>query len=178
MMTDLYHHKRQILTQAFCLINLIFLTLNLPIKQSTAAPRDFISTCPTGSLSELPQPPLSQTQPSIPSLWLADNLFGKELLQTWFVNYNDTWVILMVNPLIWKQKDYLAHYKLVNNFGIVARQYGYNLQVCNIIQKQPIAAYICDFETVPLNCQVQIESLYGTSFFTPLKIFPIPKKDE
>lgn len=173
-----YRQKLQKFTQLLLGFNLIFLILNLPIERSTAAPPDFISTCPKAPLSELPQPPLSQTKPSLPSLWLADNFFGEEILNTWFVNSDDTWVILIVNSLIWRRQDYLAHYQFVNHFGTVARQYGYNLKVCQILRKKPIAAYICDFETAPLNCRIELESRFGSSFLTPLKKFPILENEQ
>ena len=172
-MTTFYRQKMKKLAQVFWGCNLIFLILNLPIKPSTAALPKTFPTCPNGPVSALPQPPLSQTQPSIPSLWLTDNFFGEKLLNTWFVHSNDAWVILIVNPLIWRQQDYLAHYKFVNHFGTVARQYGYHLQLCQIQQKKPIAAYICDFETAPLNCQVELESRFGSGFLNKQKNFPI-----
>ncbi len=141
---------------------------------ANATPKVIFPTCPRSSISELPQPPLSQTQPSIPSLWLTQNFFNSELLYTWFVNPDDTWVILVVNQLNWQKQEYMERYKFINHFGTVARQYGYNLQICQPSQKKPVAAYFCEFETAPLNCHVEIESRFGRSLFSLPKNFSFP----
>ncbi len=157
---------------------LYFLFFLLPssffLLPATATPEVIFPTCPRSSISELPQPPLSQTKPSIPSLWLTQDFFGRELLETWFVNPADTWVILVVNQLTWQRQEYMDIYKFINHFGSVAREYGYNLQICQPSQKKPLAAYFCDFETAPLNCHVEIQSRFGRSFFNIPKEFPFP----
>ena len=139
---------------------------------ANATPEVIFPTCPRSSISELPKPPLSQTKPSIPSLWLTQDFFGYELLETWFVNPDDTWVILVVNQLNWQKQEYMDIYKFINHFGSVAREYGYNLQICQASQKKPLAAYFCDFETAPLNCHVEIQSRFGRSLFSLPKKFP------
>ncbi|OZH51776.1 hypothetical protein AFK68_28655 [Hydrocoleum sp. CS-953] len=141
---------------------------------ATAIPKVIFPTCPRSSIPELPKPPLSQTKPSIPSLWLTKDFFGSELLETWFVNPDDTWVILVVNQLTWQKQEYMDIYKFINHFGSVAREYGYNLQICQLSQKKPIAAYFCDFETAPLKCNVEIQSRFGRSLFSLPKEFPFP----
>ena len=85
---------------------------SLFLLPATAKPEVIFPTCPSGSISELPQPPLSQTKLTIPSLWLTKDLFGAELLKTWFVNSNDKWVILVVNKLTWEKQEYIDIYKL------------------------------------------------------------------
>jgi len=144
------------------------------LPAATAIPEVIFPTCPRSSNSELPKPPLSQTQPSIPSLWLTQDFFGAELLETWFVNSDDTWVILVVNQLTWQRQEYMDIYKFINHFGSVAREYGYNLQICQLSQKKPLAAYFCDFETTPLNCHVEIQSRFGRSLFDLPKKFLFP----
>jgi len=55
--------------------------------------------CPTGNAANFPDPPLSQASKSVPSLWLAQKLFGGKLLDRWFVDPGNTWVIIIVNRL-------------------------------------------------------------------------------
>ncbi|MCL2930567.1 MAG: hypothetical protein O4861_21790 [Trichodesmium sp. St16_bin4-tuft] len=152
----------------FLLSDLLFL---LP---ATAKPKVIFPVCPRSSISKLPQPPLSQTKPSIPSFWLTKDFFGAKLLETWFVNPDDTWVILVVNQLTWEKQEYMDIYKFINHFGRIAREYGYNLQICQPLQKKPIAAYFCEFQTAPLNCYVEIQSRFGSSLFDRHKKFPFP----
>ena len=115
----------------------------------------------------LPPPPLSQTEPSIPNLWLAKELYGGKLLKTWYIEntsvqispnlYLDSPVTLIVNRESWNEERYLGQYAFVNHFGNVTRDYGYNLRVCNL-QGDLLAYYICDYSTSPLECEVQIRS--------------------
>ena len=112
--------------------------------------------CPSGDISNFPSPPLSQTQKSIPSLWLAQKQFGGKLLDRWFVDSSDTWVILIVNRQLWSLLDYMERYQFVNRFGTVASEYGYNLRVCNR-QGTALAVYSCKGDR--LNCNIDLESL-------------------
>ncbi|NJK65431.1 MAG: hypothetical protein HC789_00860 [Microcoleus sp. CSU_2_2] len=114
------------------------------------------SACPSGDVSNFPSPPLSQTQKSIPSLWLAQKQFGGKLLDRWFVDPSDTWVILIVNRQLWSLLDYMERYQFVNRFGTVASEYGYNIQVCNR-QGTALAVYSCKGDR--LNCRIDLESL-------------------
>ncbi|MDY7003733.1 MAG: hypothetical protein SWX82_07155 [Cyanobacteriota bacterium] len=158
----------------FLIYSFFLLPSSLFLLTATAAPKIIFPTCPRNETSQLPQPPLSQTKPSIPSLWLTQDFFGEELIYTWFVDSDDIWVILVVRKLIWDRKGYLERYKFINHFGNVARQYGYNLQVCEPRNKKPIAAYFCDFETAPLNCNVEIDYRFGRSLFRLPKDFTFP----
>ncbi|WP_202222244.1 hypothetical protein [Okeania sp. KiyG1] len=155
----------------FLISSFLFLPSSLLLLSATATPKVIFPTCPRNEISQLPQPPLSQTQPSIPSLWLTQDFFGEELIYTWFVDSDDNWVILVVRKLNWDNQGYLERYKFINHFGNVARQYGYNLQVCEPRNKKPIAAYFCNFETAPLNCNVEIDYRFGRSLFSLPKDF-------
>ncbi|NET24105.1 hypothetical protein [Okeania sp. SIO1I7] len=155
----------------FLISDFFLLPSFLFLLSATATPKIIFPTCPRNEISQLPKPPLSQTQPSIPSLWLTQDYFGEELIYTWFVDPDDTSVILVVRKLIWDKKGYLERYKFINHFGNVARQYGYNLQVCEPRNKKPIAAYFCDFENAPLNCNVEIDYRFGRSLFSSPKDF-------
>ncbi|MGK7922343.1 MAG: hypothetical protein AB4080_20290 [Trichodesmium sp.] len=158
----------------FFLLPSFFFLFPATATPEVTIPEVIFPTCPRSEISELPKPPLSQTEPSIPSLWLTKDFFGAELLETWFVNPDNTWVILVVNQLNWQNQEYMDRYKFINHFGTVARQYGYNLQICQPLQKKPLAAYFCDFETAPLDCNVEIESRFGRSLFNLPKNFIFP----
>ncbi|MEB3339997.1 hypothetical protein [Okeania sp.] len=167
-------HLKLLLYFPFFLLPSSFFLLpsSIFLPPANATPKIIFPTCPINPISELPKPPLSQTKPSIPSLWLTKDFFGVELLETWFINPDDTWVILVVNQLTWEKQEYIDIYKFINHFGSVAREYGYNLQICQPAQKKPVAAYFCDFETAPLNCNLKIQSRFGKTLFNPPKKFP------
>jgi hypothetical protein len=124
--------------------------------------------CPSGDVSNFPSPPLSQTQKSVPSLWLAQKEFGGKLLDRWFVDPSDTWVILIVNRQLWSLLDYMERYQFVNRFGTVASEYGYNLRVCNR-QGTALAVYSCKGDR--LKCKIDLESLSNPGLRGRLKRF-------
>ncbi|MCZ0898882.1 hypothetical protein ON021_03055 [Microcoleus sp. HI-ES] len=112
--------------------------------------------CPTGSAANFPSPPLSQSEKSVPSLWLAQKLFGGKLLDRWFVDPGNTWVIIIVNRQLWSLLDYMERYQFVNRFGTVANDYGYNVRVCNR-QGTALAVYSCKGDR--RFCRIDLESL-------------------
>ncbi|MEG3974758.1 MULTISPECIES: hypothetical protein [unclassified Microcoleus] len=112
--------------------------------------------CPTGDIANFPSPPLSQAEPSVPSLWLAEKLFGGKLLDRWFVDRDNALVIIIVNRQLWSLLDYIERYQFVNRFGTVSSEYGYNLRVCNR-QGKALAVYSCKGDR--LNCKIDLESL-------------------
>ncbi|NJK39785.1 MAG: hypothetical protein HC835_13295 [Oscillatoriales cyanobacterium RM2_1_1] len=144
-------------------------------------------------LKDLPPPPLSQTSPSIPNLWLAQEIYGNAsqfpvfpddskmdqetqpeadprniVLDTWYVEPAITQVApeltvnnlvtLVVDRQVWRRERYMGQYVFVNRFGTVVRDYGYNMRVCNR-EGDWLANYICDFETAPLECRIQIQGI-------------------
>lgn len=112
--------------------------------------------CPTGNAANFPAPPLSQAEKSVPSLWLAQKLFGGKLLDRWFVDPGNTWVIIIVNRQLWSLLDYMERYQFVNRFGTVASEYGYNVRVCNR-QGTALAVYSCQDDR--RFCRIDLESL-------------------
>ncbi|WP_445249851.1 hypothetical protein [Microcoleus sp. OTE_8_concoct_300] len=112
--------------------------------------------CPTGNAANFPDPPLSQAEKSVPSLWLAQKLFGGKLLDRWFVDPGNTWVIIIVNRQLWSLLDYMERYQFVNRFGTVASEYGYNVRVCNR-QGTALAVYSCEDDR--RFCRIDLESL-------------------
>ncbi len=145
------------ISKLFWLFVLAFCQITFPVKKPIAFASVTVSVCPTSHPDKLPDRPLSQEQPTIPSLWLAEEIFGDNVLNKWFVDASETWVILMVNNLIWKEMDYIDRYQFVQKFGRVSREYGYNTLICNFIQEQGRAAYFCDFDAEKLVCNLELE---------------------
>lgn len=103
----------------------------------------------------------SQTEMSIPSLWWAVEQFDPfngKLVTYWEANKNTKVISLRVNDRFWLNLDYLDRYSLVNQFGTVAREYDYNLEIINQ-QQDCLATYTCDLSVTPHHCQIQFNSL-------------------
>ena len=124
--------------------------------------------CPTGNAANFPSPPLSQTEKSVPSLWLAQKQFGGKLLDRWFIDRSNTWVIIIVNRQLWSLLDYMERYQFVNRFGTTSSEYGYNLRVCNR-QGTALAVYSCQGDR--LSCKIDLESLSNPGLRGKLKGF-------
>ena len=159
----------------FLIVNFSFFLPSL-LGQKSAIALAQKSGCPTATWYEFPAPPLSQTELSIPSLWLTKEQFGGKLLDQWFVESGNNWVILIVNRQIWSLLDYLERYQFVNQFGTAARDYGYNIRVCNP-QGEALAVYSCNFPadknntSIPLNCRLELDSLSNSGFRGKPKTF-------
>ncbi len=125
------------------------------------------SICPAGN-ANLPSPPLSQTEKSVPSLWLAQKQFGGKLLDRWFIDPGNTWVIIIVNRQLWSLLDYMERYQFVNRFGTASSEYGYNLRVCNR-QGTALAVYSCKGDRS--SCKIDLESLSNPGLRGKLKGF-------
>jgi hypothetical protein len=126
--------------------------------------------CPRGDIANLPSPPLSQTEKSVPSLWLAQKQFGGQLLDRWFVDSNsrNSWVILLVNRQLWSGLDYVGRYQFVNRFGMAAMEDGYNVRVCNR-EGVALAAYFCEGDR--LNCHINLDSVSNLGIQRKPKLF-------
>ncbi|HBK97285.1 MAG TPA: hypothetical protein DD001_08075 [Microcoleaceae bacterium UBA10368] len=124
--------------------------------------------CSTGDFANFPAPPLSQTQKSVPSLWRAQKEFGGKLLDRWFVDPSDTWVVLIVNRQLWSLLDYMERYQFVNRFGNIANEYGYNMRVCNR-QGNALAVYSCNASR--LSCRIDLESVSNPGIQRRQKLF-------
>ncbi len=111
--------------------------------------------------SEIPsisiaKPVVTATTPSqagltVPSLWWAKDQFGGNLLDSWiaYSKGDDTssHIDLLVHREIWNLLDYLERYTFVNQFGLTAGDYGYNLRVFDR-QENLLATYTCNFSRV------------------------------
>ena len=156
MKYDVCPGKNFIFTQSLLLFLIAasaWMLAPLPQRSVAALPQQ---PCPTGDAANWPAPPLSQTQKSVPSLWRAQKEFGGKLLDRWFVDPSDTWVVLIVNRQLWSLLDYMERYQFVNRFGNVANEYGYNLRVCNR-QGNAVAVYSCNASR--LSCRIDLDSL-------------------
>lgn len=100
---------------------------------------------------------ISQKHLTIPSLWLAKELYGGKLLDNWiaYPSQGNTppRIDLIVNRQIWSLLDYVERYEFVNNLGSVARDYGYNVRVFNY-QQELLATYTCNFNIQPNLCSM------------------------
>jgi len=92
---------------------------------------------------------------TIPSLWWTDEQFGGKLLQDWLAYQSEGRVDLVVNRQLWTLLDYIGRYRFTNNFGTVAREYGYNSRIFNQ-QGILLASYTCNFKVA--QCKIAIES--------------------
>jgi hypothetical protein len=150
----------------FLLITCTFFLPSL-LREKSAIALSQTSVCLTKTWDQLPSPPLSQKELSIPSLWLIKEQFGGKLLDQWFVESGSNWVVLIVNRQIWSLLDYLERYQFINQFGTVARNYGYNVRVCNP-QGEALAVYSCKFPAAqnntsnPLICKLELDSLFNS----------------
>ena len=167
MKYDADTRKNCILTKSLFLFSIACLACVGALLSEQSAAYSQQPSCPTGN-ANLPSPPLSQTEKSVPSLWLAQKQFGGKLLDRWFIDPGNTWVIIIVNRQLWSLLDYMERYQFVNRFGTVASEYGYNLRVCNR-QGTALAVYSCKGDR--LNCRIELESLSNPGLRGKLKGF-------
>ena len=102
-----------------------------------------------------------QEKVNIPSLWWAKENSQNKLLDNWITypatNRKPGRVDLIVNEQIWTLLDYLERYNFVNHLGHVVRDYRYNMRVFNY-QKELLATYTCNFNTIKPLCQIKMNS--------------------
>jgi hypothetical protein len=100
---------------------------------------------------------ISQTGLTLPSLWWAKEQFAGKLLNNWLAYPQEKRVDLVVNRQLWTLLDYIDRYSFVNEFGTVARDYGYNVRVFNQ-QKKLLAAYTCSSTPAQPDCDIWVET--------------------
>ena len=96
---------------------------------------------------------LSPTKLTLPSFWWAKEQFAGKMLSNWIAYPKESRVDFVVNPQLWTLLDYIDRYSFINDFGSVARDYGYNIRVFNQ-RSALLAAYTCNFSTTPPTCQI------------------------
>ena len=96
-----------------------------------------------------------------PSLWWAAEQFdpfGGRLVENWLADSQVQQINLVVNWQLWTLLDYLGRYRFVNQFGTVARKYGYNLNIFN--QKQQcLATYKYNTVSNPPKWEINLNKL-------------------
>ena len=96
-----------------------------------------------------------------PSLWWARQQFdpfGGKLINYWLAHPQLKQIDLTVNWQLWSLLDYLGRYRFLNQFGTVAREYGYELRVFNQ-QKQCLGIYDYNSASNPPRWEIKLESL-------------------
>ena len=114
-------------------------------------------------------------------LWWAleqfDPFEGK-LVQDWLTYPREKEINLVVNWQLWTLLDYLGRYRFVNQFGTVAREYGYSLNIFNQ-KKQCLAVYKYNSVANPPKWELHLEKLGQDSLqVKPVELENIIKKDE
>ena len=92
--------------------------------------------------------------------WAAEQFdpFGGKLIQNWLTYPKKQQVNLVVNWQLWTLLDYLGRYRFVNQFGTVARRYGYSLNVFNQ-KEQCLATYQYNTLSNPPKWELNLETL-------------------
>lgn len=96
---------------------------------------------------------------TLPSLWWTRQQFdpfGGRLISNWLADPEIKQIKLTVNWQLWTLLDYLGRYRFVNQFGTVAREYGYELYILNN-QKQCLASYQYNLESSPAKWEITLE---------------------
>ncbi|WP_150109025.1 hypothetical protein [Stanieria cyanosphaera] len=96
---------------------------------------------------------------AIPSLWWAREQFDPfngRLINHWLASPQTKQINLIVNWQLWTLLDYLERYRLINQFGTVVREYGYNLRIFNQ-QKQCLATYEYNPHSNPPKWDIHLE---------------------
>ncbi|PSB03991.1 hypothetical protein [Merismopedia glauca] len=106
---------------------------------------------------------ISATTIQVPSLWWTKEQFDPfsgRLINNWLIYTQaqglERRVDILVNFQLWGLLDYIERYTLVNKFGTVGREYGYNIRVFNG-QKELLAAYTCNLPAERPICNLWIE---------------------
>lgn len=89
-----------------------------------------------------------------PSLWWTQEQFGEGIFQNWFAFPGAAGSLgridLLVNQEVWNGTNYLDRYVLINQFGTIAQQFGYNIRVFNP-GGELLGAYLCQRKA---DCQI------------------------
>lgn len=84
--------------------------------------------------------------------------FEGRLIQDWLAYPQKQQINLVVNWQLWTLLDYFGRYRFVNQFGTVARKYGYSLNIFN--QKdQCLASYKYNSTSIPPKWELNLEEL-------------------
>lgn len=118
-------------------------------KNNVKSPENLIASEQTISVANI----------TLPSLWWAKQQFdpfGGRLINKWLADSEVKQLNLIVNWQLWSLLDYLGRYRFVNQFGTVARKYGYELNILNH-QQQCLASYQRNLESSPPKWEINLE---------------------
>lgn len=96
---------------------------------------------------------------SVPSLWWATEQFdpfGGKLVNNWLARPSIKQIDVTVNWQFWSLLDYLGRYRFLNQFGTVAREYGYELRVFNQ-EKDCLGIYEYNLTSNPPKWEIKLE---------------------
>lgn len=125
------------------------LDTELSTKNNTKSNHNLLATERTISIASI----------TLPSLWWARQQFdpfGGRLINNWLAYPESKQINLTVNWQLWTLLDYLGRYRFVNQFGTVARRYGYELHIFNH-QKQCLASYQYNLDSSPPKWEINLE---------------------
>lgn len=103
----------------------------------------------------------SDTDTTQASFWWAIKQFdpfGGKLVKNWLTHPQQQEIDLVVNWQLWTLLDYLGRYRFVNQFGTVARKYGYSLKIFNQ-KEQCLATYKYNSVSNPPKWELYLEKL-------------------
>ena len=116
-----------------------------------------------GSISSvLPQSSIkSQLNTAQSSFWWATEQFDPfngKLVQNWLTYPQLQQVNIVVNWQLWSLLDYFGRYRFVNQFGTVARKYGYGLNISDR-EARCLATYKYNPTSNPPKWELRLEKL-------------------
>ncbi|HEY9688627.1 MAG TPA: hypothetical protein V6D46_01440 [Coleofasciculaceae cyanobacterium] len=108
-----------------------------------------------------------------PSLWMTRDLLGGKIVDRWTVHRGSDqlppWVEVTFNLQPWNNLEYPRQYAYLNEFGRVAREYGYNVRVCNGLG-DTLAAQFCDWDAIRagVTCPIYLPGGFSARVRSPL----------
>ena len=104
--------------------------------------------------------------------WAAEQFdpFNGKLVQNWIASSQKQQIDMIVDWQLWTLLDYFDRYRFVNQFGTVARKYGYSLIIFNQ-QNRCLASYKYNPSIRPPKWELNLEN-YGED---SLQVEPLQK---
>ncbi|MGL6340734.1 MAG: hypothetical protein ACRC80_16535 [Waterburya sp.] len=148
------------------------------ISSSPSAINNLKNTSKTDNNQHIAKQKDSNTEPTQASFWWAVEQFdpfGGKLIQNWFASPKKQQINLTVNWQLWTLLDYLGRYRFVNQFGTIARKYGYSLNIFNQ-KEQCLGSYKYNSVSNPPKWELYLEKLGRDSL--EVEPAPIIRKDD
>lgn len=150
-------------------------------KKALVSIKDFKTNAKSGAI-----PSSKNSRRTIPDTsqarfwWAAEQFdpFDGELVQNWLTYPQQHQINLVVNWHLWTLLDYLGRYRFVNQFGTVAREYGYSLNIFNQ-KEQCLASYKYNSISTPPKWELYLGKLGQDSLqVKPLEFFKPDSNEE